>query len=174
MFKYPERSSSSTDPRREGSETALSSIQVPVKNQVNLATKVRNKRKIDLEKPQIIKDLKFSDETVRNHASAPFPSLHDRALDLKVKYLPFSAFPLLRSSKLIFALFQMQEKLSNCLLNRRLRRRCTFEWFYSAIDYPWFAKREFVEYLYHVGLGHVPRLTRVEWGVIRRYFPICF
>ncbi|KAM7488190.1 hypothetical protein LguiB_025674 [Lonicera macranthoides] len=142
LFKYPERSSSSTDPRREGSETALSSIQVPVKNQVNLATKVRNKRKIDLEKPQIIKDLKFSDETVRNHASAPFPSLHDRALDLK-------------------------GKLSNCLLNRRLRRRCTFEWFYSAIDYPWFAKREFVEYLYHVGLGHVPRLTRVEWGVIR-------
>lgn len=26
-----------------------------------------------------------------------------------------------------------------------------------------------MEYLNHVGLGHVPRLTRVEWGVIRRY-----
>ena len=26
-----------------------------------------------------------------------------------------------------------------------------------------------MEYLDHVGLGHVPRLTRVEWGVIRRY-----
>ena len=25
-----------------------------------------------------------------------------------------------------------------------------------------------MEYLDHVGLGHVPRLTRVEWGVIRR------
>jgi len=24
-----------------------------------------------------------------------------------------------------------------------------------------------VEYLNHAGLGHVPRLTRVEWGVIR-------
>ncbi|KAL0376476.1 UNVERIFIED_CONTAM: protein ALWAYS EARLY 3 [Sesamum calycinum] len=56
---------------------------------------------------------------------------------------------------------------TNCLLNQRLRRWCTYEWFYSAIDYPWFAKSEFVEYLYHVGLGHVPRLTRVEWGVIR-------
>jgi hypothetical protein len=44
-----------------------------------------------------------------------------------------------------------------------------FEWFYSAIDYPWFAKSEFVEYLNHVKLGHVPRLTRVEWGVIRRF-----
>ena len=50
-----------------------------------------------------------------------------------------------------------------------VRRWCTFEWFYSAIDYPWFAKREFDEYLNHVGLGHIPRLTRVEWGVIRRY-----
>ncbi|GJU46517.1 ALWAYS EARLY 3-like protein [Tanacetum coccineum] len=27
---------------------------------------------------------------------------------------------------------------------------------------------QFAEYFYHVGLGHVPRLTRVEWGVIRR------
>ncbi|KAF5738693.1 hypothetical protein HS088_TW13G01594 [Tripterygium wilfordii] len=55
------------------------------------------------------------------------------------------------------------------LLSRyKVRRWCVFEWFYSAIDYPWFAKREFVEYLDHVGLGHVPRLTRVEWGVIRR------
>lgn len=26
-----------------------------------------------------------------------------------------------------------------------------------------------MEYLNHVGLGHIPRLTRVEWGVIRRY-----
>lgn len=50
-----------------------------------------------------------------------------------------------------------------------MRRWCACEFFYSAIDDPWFAKQEFVEYLYHVGLGHVPRLTRVEWGVIRRY-----
>lgn len=50
-----------------------------------------------------------------------------------------------------------------------MRQWCTYEWFYSAIDYPWFAKREFMEYLDHVGLGHVSRLTRIEWGVIRRY-----
>ncbi|EYU45567.1 hypothetical protein MIMGU_mgv1a0007092mg, partial [Erythranthe guttata] len=60
-----------------------------------------------------------------------------------------------------------QEKLSSCLSNPCLRRWCTYEWFYSAIDYPWFAKKEFDEYLCHVGLGNVPRLTRVEWGVIR-------
>lgn len=63
----------------------------------------------------------------------------------------------------------MQEKISNRLSKHQVRSWCIYEWFYSAIDYPWFAKREFVEYLYHVGLGHVPRLTRVEWGVIRRY-----
>ncbi|XP_057539236.1 protein ALWAYS EARLY 3 isoform X2 [Amaranthus tricolor] len=61
----------------------------------------------------------------------------------------------------------LKETLCNCLLNHRVRKWCIYEWFYSAIDYPWFAKSEFVEYLYHVGLGHVPRLTRVEWGVIR-------
>lgn len=63
----------------------------------------------------------------------------------------------------------MQKKLLNCFSNDGVRRWCAFEWFYSAIDYPWFAKREFVEYLLHVGLGNVPRLTHVEWGVIRRY-----
>uniref|UniRef100_M8BB98 Uncharacterized protein n=1 Tax=Aegilops tauschii TaxID=37682 RepID=M8BB98_AEGTA len=60
-----------------------------------------------------------------------------------------------------------KDKLSHCLSSRFLRRWCMSEWFYSAIDYPWFAKSEFVEYLNHVKLGHVPRLTRVEWGVIR-------
>ncbi|KAL1197448.1 Protein ALWAYS EARLY 3 [Cardamine amara subsp. amara] len=59
------------------------------------------------------------------------------------------------------------EKFSHCISSFRARRWCLFEWFYSAIDYPWFARQEFVEYLDHVGLGHVPRLTRVEWGVIR-------
>uniref|UniRef100_A0ACD5ZAL0 Uncharacterized protein n=1 Tax=Avena sativa TaxID=4498 RepID=A0ACD5ZAL0_AVESA len=61
----------------------------------------------------------------------------------------------------------LKDKLSHCLSSRFLRRWCMSEWFYSAIDYPWFAKSEFVEYLNHVKLGHVPRLTRVEWGVIR-------
>ncbi|XP_044498387.1 protein ALWAYS EARLY 2-like isoform X3 [Mangifera indica] len=60
-----------------------------------------------------------------------------------------------------------KEDFSCCLTSELARRWCTFEWFYSAIDYPWFANREFVEYLNHVGLGHIPRLTRVELGVIR-------
>ncbi|KAK6117357.1 hypothetical protein DH2020_048875 [Rehmannia glutinosa] len=136
-IEVPENSSSA-DIRKEGSDSAQSAVQVPVVNQVSLPTKVRSRRKMNLKKP-VQKDLKFPDKSSNDESNLP---LHDTA-------------------------FKFKEKLSNCLLNQRLRRWCTYEWFYSAIDYPWFAKREFVEYLYHVGLGHVPRLTRVEWGVIR-------
>ncbi|XP_011071459.1 protein ALWAYS EARLY 3 [Sesamum indicum] len=134
--------SSTVDLRKEASDSAQSAVRLPVVNQVNLPTKVRSRRKMHLKKPQAQKDLKFLDKISDDHSNPPFSSLHDRAFNLK-------------------------KKLSNCLWNPHLRRWCTYEWFYSAIDYPWFAKREFVEYLYHVGLGHVPRLTRVEWGVIR-------
>ncbi|XP_022640908.1 protein ALWAYS EARLY 1 isoform X5 [Vigna radiata var. radiata] len=61
----------------------------------------------------------------------------------------------------------LKEKLSSCLSSNMVRRWFIFEWFYSAIDYPWFAKRELMEYLNHVGLGNIPRLTRVEWSVVR-------
>ncbi|KAK3012841.1 hypothetical protein RJ639_008620 [Escallonia herrerae] len=80
----------------------------------------------------------------------------------------------MKSSEIIFndwpdKYSTLQEKgmLSCPLSSYMVRRWCTFEWFYSSIDYPWFAKREFDEYLSHVRLGHIPRLTRVEWGVIR-------
>ncbi|XP_042518466.1 protein ALWAYS EARLY 2-like [Macadamia integrifolia] len=88
------------------------------------------------------KELKSSESAGNDQPTKYALPLHDKALDLK-------------------------EKLSHGLSSRLLRRWCSYEWFYSAIDYPWFAKREFVEYLNHVGLGHIPRLTRVEWGVIR-------
>ncbi|KAJ4892936.1 Protein ALWAYS EARLY 2 [Raphanus sativus] len=61
----------------------------------------------------------------------------------------------------------LKDKLSTSLSHPLARRRCIFEWFYSAIDQPWFAKMEFVDYLNHVGLGHIPRLTRLEWSVIK-------
>lgn len=61
----------------------------------------------------------------------------------------------------------LKDKLSIRFSCRKFRRWCAFEWFYSAIDYPWFAQKEFVAYLNHVGLGHIPRLMHVEWGVIR-------
>ncbi|KAL4311611.1 hypothetical protein GQ457_01G030910 [Hibiscus cannabinus] len=141
-LRPPEHASSSTDQGRDLNNSALSTIQVSSVNQVNLPTKVRSKRKMDAQKPAIRKDIKSSDNFVKGKTNVPVTLFHDRALNLK-------------------------EKLCNFLYSYLARRWCIFEWFYSTIDYPWFAKREFVEYLDHVGLGHIPRLTRVEWGVIR-------
>ncbi|CAH8386148.1 unnamed protein product [Eruca vesicaria subsp. sativa] len=61
----------------------------------------------------------------------------------------------------------LKDTISTYMSYPLARRRCIFEWFYSAIDHPWFAKMEFVDYLNHVGLGHIPRLTRLEWSVIK-------
>ncbi|XP_052881896.1 protein ALWAYS EARLY 3 isoform X3 [Gossypium arboreum] len=142
FVRPPEHASSSTDQGRDLNNSAPSTIQVSSVNQVNLPTKIRSKRKTDVRKPAIRKGIKSSDNIVKGKISGPVTLFHDGALDLK-------------------------EKLCNFLCSYQARRWCAFEWFYSTIDYPWFAKREFVEYLDHVGLGHIPRLTRVEWGVIR-------
>lgn len=109
-------------------------------NEVIFPTKSRNRRKMDLQKALAGKEPKSSESGVEEHPE---------------RY-PFSNRP-----------YDLKETLSHCLSSQLLRRWCKFEWFYSAIDYPWFSKSEFVEYLNHVRLGHIPRLTRVEWGVIR-------
>lgn len=101
---------------------------------------VRSKRK--MYKPEAFEISKFSDAVGTDKSGVHVPSFSHRTVKPKVK-------------------------LSSCLSNQLMRRWCAYEWFYSVIDDPWFSKREFAEYLYHVGLGHVPRLTRVEWGVIR-------
>ncbi|PKA56627.1 Protein always early 3 [Apostasia shenzhenica] len=110
------------------------------KHEVILPTKSRNRRKMDLKKAFSLKDPKSSESAVEDYPERF--ALCNRGYGLK-------------------------DTLSHCLSSQLLRRWCKFEWFYSAIDYPWFAKSEFVEYLNHVKLGHIPRLTRVEWGVIR-------
>ncbi|KAI3848226.1 hypothetical protein MKX03_003504 [Papaver bracteatum] len=139
-FRPPELTSSSTDLVRPGTDAALSTEQVPTPNQVFRPTKHESRRKMNLQKSLIRRVSNFSEDM-----GSKRPGKHtsqEGTLDIR-------------------------EKLSRCLSSPMLRRWCAFEWFYSAIDYPWFAKKEFVEYLNHVGLGHVPRLTRVEWGVIR-------
>ncbi|KAK4855475.1 hypothetical protein QYF36_007763 [Acer negundo] len=145
----PSEHSSSTDHGKEWNDSSPSTVHVLPTNHVNLPTKVRSRRKMDTRKPLIEKDtrssddmLKFSEDIINAQSRRLIPSFRDRMLILK-------------------------ELVSYCLSRYQVRRWCVFEWFYSAIDYPWFAKREFVEYLDHVGLSHVPRLTRVEWGVIR-------
>ncbi|XP_021862140.2 protein ALWAYS EARLY 3 isoform X1 [Spinacia oleracea] len=136
LVRISEHSSSSTDIRRDGDDSAVSSVHASETTKANGSTKSRARRKVD--KSQIHRSDIFVNEQP-NKSGQPY---HDKTVYLK-------------------------ENLCSCLLNHRVRRWCVYEWFYSAIDYPWFAKSEFVEYLYHVGLGHVPRLTRVEWGVIR-------
>ncbi|CAH9148846.1 unnamed protein product [Cuscuta epithymum] len=133
---------SSEDIRIERSDPAHMASEVLVAKQAKLPDKVTSRRKTVIEKPQKVNDSTFPDSMLDNKCSMPFVSVNDKVANV-------------------------QKKLSNCLSNRLLRRWCTCEWFYSPIDNPWFAKREFVEYLDHVGLGHVPRLTRVEWDVIR-------
>ncbi|WCJ23526.1 DIRP Myb-like DNA-binding domain [Euphorbia peplus] len=140
-MKIPEFTSS-TEHVRELDDLAPSSVQVLSPNQYILPTKVRSRRKISAPKPLSDKDIPPSADVINNQYNIMIPTSSDRALHLK-------------------------KKISSCLSRYQVRRWCVFEWFYSAIDYPWFAKREFVEYLDHVGLGHIPRLTRVEWGVIR-------
>ncbi|KAL6838768.1 hypothetical protein ACP4OV_031482 [Aristida adscensionis] len=57
--------------------------------------------------------------------------------------------------------------LQHCLSSVSLRRWCTYEWFYSAVDYPWFLDNEFVHYLNFANWSHLSRLTRSEWSTIR-------
>ncbi|KAI4345449.1 hypothetical protein L6164_012572 [Bauhinia variegata] len=140
MVKPPGNMSSNTDNNRDGS--SLSPRKGSHTNHVNIANKGRHRRKMEKPKSMTERDSKVSGNIFSSQHNKLISSLQDGATSHK-------------------------GKLINCLSLCQTRRWCTFEWFYSAIDYPWFAKREFMEYLDHVGLGHVPRLTRIEWGVIR-------
>lgn len=129
------------DLKRQGIRSQ-SMTQAPPVNQVNLPTISRNRRKMHLKKMLVPIRLKSPESMGTTDSKDSSSSLHDGAQSLK-------------------------ECFSHCLSSQTLQRWCAYEWFYSAMDYPWFAKREFVDYLNHVGLGHVPKLSRVEWGVIR-------
>ncbi|XP_065852517.1 protein ALWAYS EARLY 2-like isoform X2 [Euphorbia lathyris] len=125
------------------SEVVKSTAEVPISSDVCLPMRKTSRRKIGLKRALLSKEGSSYENILKNQ---------DNRYSIGVQGTP---------------LLKLQEKLSCSLSSPMVRRWCTFEWFYSAIDYPWFAKREFVEYLNHVGLGHMPTLTRVEWGVIR-------
>ncbi|GLT28915.1 hypothetical protein SLA2020_038170 [Shorea laevis] len=124
--------------KKSGIDLAVSTAEVPLR----LPTKHPNRRKMNLKTVLVSKEVRSSENILKNQPK-------------KQSLLQQEKSP------------SLERRLSPCLSSKIARRWCSFEWFYSAIDYPWFAKREFVEYLNHVGLGHIPRLTRVEWGVIR-------
>ncbi|XP_058224285.1 protein ALWAYS EARLY 2-like [Rhododendron vialii] len=133
----PAECSSSSDKTSPQNDSAVSTAEVPVETHATLPIK-QSKRKMVPGRSKSQKPMKF-----------PGNTLYEANKHSTVQGVP------------------LKDNLSCCLSSSLTRRWCTFEWFYSAIEYPWFAKREFVEYLNHVGLGHIPRLSRVEWGVIR-------
>ncbi|OIW13567.1 hypothetical protein TanjilG_29308 [Lupinus angustifolius] len=122
-------------------DLAASAAEVPLASEGILPTKKKSRRKASLPRAFMAKE-KCSENILTSQPINYSTPIQDKALFLK-------------------------EKLSSCLSSYMFRRWCTFEWFYSAIDYPWFSKQEFMEYLNHVGLGNIPRLTRLEWSVIK-------
>ncbi|KAK7284354.1 hypothetical protein RJT34_19099 [Clitoria ternatea] len=118
-----------------------STVEIPHVCEVSSSTKQRSRGKTIIRKPLTPKQ-KSSENMLRSKTNkCSTPSLNRESF--------------------------LKEKLSGCLSSYKARRWCTFEWFYSAIDYPWFSKREFMECLNHVDLGNIPKLTRLEWSVIK-------
>ncbi|CAN6876999.1 unnamed protein product [Brassica oleracea] len=136
--KTSEESCSTSDKKITRPNEAVSATRVSGSGPASLPQKPPNRRKISLKKS--LQERTKSSEATHNKSHSNEAEPHHELL---------------------------KEKVSTCLSHPLVRRRCIFEWFYSAIDYPWFAKMEFVDYLNHVGLGHVPRLTRLEWSVIK-------
>ncbi|XP_068658767.1 protein ALWAYS EARLY 3-like isoform X2 [Aristolochia californica] len=141
--KTVDHSSSSADVGRSGTAIGEPPVQKASLDKVSLPTKQQSRRKMNLQRSLAPKELKPNENVGNEQLEKPSPFVHDRTAELK-------------------------SKLSRCLSSELLRRWCVFEWFYSAIDYPWFAKNEFVAYLDFAQLSNLPsRLTRTEWGVIR-------
>mmetsp|Transcript_10942 Transcript_10942/g.27613 ORF Transcript_10942/g.27613 Transcript_10942/m.27613 type:complete len:992 (-) Transcript_10942:55-3030(-) len=62
-------------------------------------------------------------------------------------------------------LSQLEKSLGG---NPQARRWCSYEWFYCAIDKPWFERNEFQKFLEHARVRFGQGLQRSEWSIIRR------
>eukprot|EP01018_Ginkgo_biloba_P039343 Gb_37435 [translate_table: standard] len=154
LLKPLQGSASDPEVNASGGHTTDSFVQNTTISQVSLPTKLRSRRKMAPEKVLASKaegGPESGENIVCNELSEP----------------PNNNVTVVCPHTVTDGASGLKAKLMHCLSSAKLRRWCTYEWFYSAIDLPWFARNEFVEYLNHAGLGHVPRLTRVEWGVIR-------
>ncbi|XP_019100091.1 PREDICTED: protein ALWAYS EARLY 2 isoform X2 [Camelina sativa] len=134
-----EESATTSDKNRPVMDVIASTKEISDSGPASVSQKPPNKRKISLKKS--LQERAKSSETIHK------VSRSSRTLSVQE--------------------FFLKDKLSTSLSYPLARRRCIFEWFYSAIDHPWFAKKEFADYLAHVGLGHMPRLTRLEWSVVK-------
>ncbi|XRA96440.1 DIRP domain-containing protein [Pycnococcus provasolii] len=52
----------------------------------------------------------------------------------------------------------------------RVRRWCQFEWFYAAMDRPWFLKCDWSNFLSHTGIMHATKITKMERCQLRAAF----
>lgn len=84
--RTPERSSSTADHVKEENDSPPSTMQVQSMNQVNLPTKVRSKRKMDIPKPLIQKDQKHSENIAKDQSNTLVPTLYDSTLSSKVDF----------------------------------------------------------------------------------------
>ncbi|CAH8299612.1 unnamed protein product [Eruca vesicaria subsp. sativa] len=136
--KTSEESSSTSEKKITGPNAVISATQVSGSGPASLLQKPPNRRKMSLKK-----------------------SLQERAKSSEATYDKPHRYETNSKHELL------KQQVSTSLSCPLVRRRCIYEWFYSAIDYPWFAKMEFIDFLNHVGLDHSPRLTRLEWSVIK-------
>ncbi|KAK1278646.1 Protein ALWAYS EARLY 2 [Acorus gramineus] len=82
-IRVPEQSSSRIDLEKATTEIADSTAQVPVKNQVNLPTQYRSRRKRDLQKALSSKDIKLSQNIVNVHPNKYLHQVLDQGALLK-------------------------------------------------------------------------------------------
>lgn len=86
LVKPLETTSSSTYGKSEETDSILSSIQVPSANQP--PTKMRNRWKKQMQKPPSKIDTKTSENVLDDQSKLPASSLHNKELNLEVKYVP--------------------------------------------------------------------------------------
>lgn len=103
LMKVSENSSGA-DLLKEGSDSAQSATQVPV-DQVNLPTKIRSRRKMNLKKPLVKKDLKFSEKISNDESNPSHGSLHDTAPRFKVWFVSIPLCPYSDKLKYSLSLF---------------------------------------------------------------------
>lgn len=65
LNKHPENSSSSTGPRKEAGDSAMSSVHLPGADQFDVTNKSKSRRKSKIRKVYTYADSELSDRTVR-------------------------------------------------------------------------------------------------------------
>lgn len=92
LIKTSEGTSSSNDHGTEAEVSAPSTMQNVSANPVNLPTKIRSRRKVEMQKPSLKGDKKSSENTVNDQSEVSIPPSHYKTLNLKVNFHSFT-FP---------------------------------------------------------------------------------